>query len=390
MGSFHGRTAIGILIMQDIFAVVFLSLSMQKIPSIWILPFMAALLAFRPLLFKMMNKAGHGEVFILFGIAFAFIGALTFTSFGLKGDLGALIFGLVLARSPKASELSKTLMGFKDLFLVGFFLNIGLTESLSWSSVGLAAFLLVLVPLKTALFFGLFTRFRMRAQSSLMASFSLSNYSEFGLIVGAVAVTSGWLPAKWMITIAVALAFSFLLASPLNALVLAIFSKTGSRLKRFEIGAPREEEEPINPGDAKVVIFGMGRIGTGSYEKIHKSHGDVVVGVDADAQIVEAHQKAKRRVILGDVTSSEFWGKITDNQIEVVMLALPNQYATMSAVEQLNQINYKGKIAAIARFPEEVEELKAHNVSAVYDYYIEVGVGFAEQVCEMMGNPLKN
>ncbi|MCC5023733.1 MAG: cation:proton antiporter [Candidatus Synoicihabitans palmerolidicus] len=35
MGSLHGRIAIGILIMQDILAVLFLTVSTGKIPSLW-------------------------------------------------------------------------------------------------------------------------------------------------------------------------------------------------------------------------------------------------------------------------------------------------------------------------------------------------------------------
>ena len=39
----------------------------------------------------------------------------------MKGDLGALIVGALLAAHPSAAEMSKKLMGFKDLLLVGFF-----------------------------------------------------------------------------------------------------------------------------------------------------------------------------------------------------------------------------------------------------------------------------
>ena len=35
----------------------------------------------------------------------------------------------------KASELAKALFGFKELFLVGFFLSIGLSGPLDWNSM---------------------------------------------------------------------------------------------------------------------------------------------------------------------------------------------------------------------------------------------------------------
>lgn len=43
---------------------------------------------------------------------------------GLKGDLGALIMGMIFAPHKKAGELSKALLNVKDILLVGFFLNI--------------------------------------------------------------------------------------------------------------------------------------------------------------------------------------------------------------------------------------------------------------------------
>jgi glutathione-regulated potassium-efflux system ancillary protein KefC len=61
------------------------------------------------------------------------LGAQLFDSVGIKGDLGALLIGALLAGDQKAKELSRNLLYFKDLFLVGFFLSIGLG---GWPSSG--------------------------------------------------------------------------------------------------------------------------------------------------------------------------------------------------------------------------------------------------------------
>ncbi len=75
---------------------------------------------------------------------------------------------------------------------------------------------MLLLPFKVALFFALLTRFRLRARSAGLAALSLATYSEFGLIVGAIGVSNGWIAADWLTVIA--LAFSFVLGSPLNAM----------------------------------------------------------------------------------------------------------------------------------------------------------------------------
>jgi predicted Kef-type K+ transport protein len=126
--ALYGRIAIGILIMQDLFAVLFLSISEGKVPSVWALSVLALPLL-RPLLFYLLDKAGHGELFILCGLFFALgVGAEGFALVGLKPDLGALFVGVLIADHPRASELSKAMFGFKELMLVGFFLSIGMKD----------------------------------------------------------------------------------------------------------------------------------------------------------------------------------------------------------------------------------------------------------------------
>ena len=47
------------------------------------------------------------------------------------GDV-ALVLGIMLGSHAKSDELNKTMMGFKDLFLLGFFLSVGLSGLTAW------------------------------------------------------------------------------------------------------------------------------------------------------------------------------------------------------------------------------------------------------------------
>ena len=212
--SRHGNTAIGILIMQDIVAVVFLAASSGKLPSIWALPLLVVLFIIRPILSRLMARCGHGELLMLFGILMTVAGHSSFELVGLKGDLGALVFGMLLAGYPKASELADRVLGFKDLLLIGFFLNIGISGSPTPTGLIIAVMLALLMPLKAGLFFILLTRFKLRARTSLLASLSLSNYSEFGLIVCTIGVANDWVSGEWLVIIAIALSITFVMAAP--------------------------------------------------------------------------------------------------------------------------------------------------------------------------------
>jgi predicted Kef-type K+ transport protein len=388
MSSLHGRVAIGVLIMQDIFAVLFLTFSTGKIPSPWAIALIAGLLVVRPMLLAVLSRVGHRELLLLFSVFLALgIGASGFEFVGLKPDLGALVLGVLVAGHPKTGEMSDILLSFKDLFLVGFFLNIGLSGAPTLPAFGIAGLLAIVVPLKVALFFFLFTRFKLRARTSLLASFSLANYSEFGLLVGSIGVRNGWIGNEWLTIIAIALSITFILASPLNTAAHSIFDRWAGRLRSFQSKTRHPDDQPIDPGDAQIAVFGMGRVGTAAYEDMRARQGDIVIGVDFDAGVVKNHQAAGRKVILGDATDIDFWARARmhrKDKIRWVMLAMPNHAANMQAVNELTANKFNGLIAAIAKFDDQIEELKEAGVQAAYNFYAEAGYGFAEHVCRAL------
>ena len=72
----------------------------------------------RPLLRGVLNRSGHGELLLLFGVAAALVASTLFEATGIEGGVGALAVGMLLACGGKADELSKTMLGLKDLYLV--------------------------------------------------------------------------------------------------------------------------------------------------------------------------------------------------------------------------------------------------------------------------------
>ena len=100
-------------------------------------------------------------------------GAALFELVGMKGDLGALAMGVLLAGHSKTKYLANILMNFKDVFLVCFFLTIGLTGLPTWETTATALVLMVLIPIKTLLFVWLLTRFRTAPEARPMAGWSL-------------------------------------------------------------------------------------------------------------------------------------------------------------------------------------------------------------------------
>ncbi len=384
--SKYGQVAIGVLIMQDIFAVVFLAASTGKLPSVWALGLLL-LVPMRYLLMQLLNRAGHsGELQILYGIALALGGYALFEAVDVKGDLGALIIGAMLASHPLAGDVSKRLLGFKDLLLVGFFLSIGMSGDLTVSAVLIALLLAVLVVFKVALFFVLFTRFKLRARTATLSSLTLANYSEFGLIVGAIAVSNAWLTEDWLVTIALALTITIIVAAPFNMIANRLYDRLRATASRFETKSLLPEDEPVDLGDAKIAVIGMGRLGTGVYKHLAPDYGNILIGIDIDPDIIDAHKAAGRNVVLADVTDDYLWENTDTTNLEVGILALHDHQGNLGFFNHVRERNQGAKVFAVARHEDEVAELVDAGAAAAWNMYSEAGVGLASEVISYYKN----
>lgn len=380
-GSLHGRVSIGILIIQDIVAVVFLAASLAKLPSAWALLLIASLFPLRSLLFRFLHWVGHGELLVLYGFVLALGGAELFELVGLKGDVGALLMGVMIASHPQADEFNKTMLGFKDLFLLGFFLSVGLSGTPTAGSLLVAVILLPLALFKGALFFALLTRFKLRSRTALLGAINLGNYSEFGLIVAALSAAFGWISYDWLIIIAVALSLSFVLSAALSRFSYALYDHYRAFWLRFQGAVRLPYDGKIDVNDARVVIVGMGGVGGGAYESMCQAYSGQVVGVDTDPVTVVRHKQQGRNVIRGDPSDADFWERVhVSENVDLVMLAMPRLSTRLAVTRELLRSGFQGEIAAIAHYDDEADELRKAGASTVFNIYREAGAGFATHV----------
>jgi predicted Kef-type K+ transport protein len=379
--TLYGRVAVGILVIQDLVTVIFLTVANGHAPSPWALT-LVGLVPLVWLLRKLWSRLGHGEMQSLFGIAVAIVpGYVLFTEVGLKGDLGALLMGVMLASHPSASELSRSLFHIKEILLVGFFVSIGLTGLPDLPTIGVALLMLLLLPLQGIGYVMLLRLLHLRNRTSLLAGLALMNYSEFALIVVSIGVKADLLASAWLVEISIAVALSFVVA--------ALFNSNGARLvERWALRMPRQdpesllaEERPGNAQDAEVVILGMGRVGIAAYDRLAKEYSLHVLGVDSDGPRVEILKSEGRRVIEGDATDLDFWRRLQDHDsVRLALLAMPRHGANIEALRLLRSSGFRGKVAAVARYRDEVASAESHGVQAVFNVYSGAGLELADQI----------
>lgn len=389
MRSLHGRIAIGILVIQDLAAVVFMAVSENSLPSPWAVMLLLLLVA-KPLLHRVLDRLGHGELLVLYGLVLALGGAEIFELAGIKEDVGALALGVLMAGHPRSQEVARAMLAFKDLFLLGFFLSIGMSAQPTLGALVTAAILTPLVFLKSTLFLMLLTRFRLRARTALLSTLSLSNYSEFGLIVAALGAKQGWLDESWLIVIALALSFSFVLAAIADARPNELYARYRLFWRRLQRAERLPDDRLLDPRHASIIVIGMGRVGTGAYDELRKRHGDTVLGVDSDPVRVARHAEAGRNVAVGDPQDADFWARVeVTHTICMVLLALPQVNSNIDVLHQLKAAGFPGSVAATARYPDDAETLRQVGIDTVFNIYTEAGAGFATHVLQNIEHGLE-
>lgn len=379
MGNFHGRTAIGILVVQDIIALVVLAIFAGKLPGPWALLVFATPLL-RPVLFKLLDAIGHDEVLVLAGMLVSLIlGGVGFELIGLKGEIGALVMGLLLSTHPRAGELSQSLWALKEVFLVAFFLSIGMSGLPDAEALAFAVVLGVLLPLKGALFFFLMLAFRLRARTSFLTAVALTAYSEFGLIVAAGIPEA----EAFVVPLAIAVSVSFLVAAPLNRLAHPLFERFEARLQRYERKTRHPDEQPTDLGEADVLVFGMGRTGSAAYEVLIEN-GRRPVGLDADIYKTQAHAEAGRNVVFADAEDSNFWNGVQLDRIEAAILAMDDVEAKLIAARTLRARGFAGPIVSHALYADHVERIVQAGADETYLTMHEAGRSLAAHAVEAL------
>lgn len=376
LGAFHGRVAIGILILQDIVAIALLGVTSGSVPSPWALALLGLPLA-RPAIIKLVEWSSEEELRLLFALMLALGGGALFGQVGLSSELGALAAGMLLSGHAVADDLSKKLWGLKEAFLVGFFLEVGMAGLPGLQDFYLALAALLILPLKAVLFFGLMLTFKLRARTSFIATISLTSYSEFTLIAGSVAAAAGFIPQGVVVAFALLTALSFAVNAPLSIWEESLWSRMEQVLVRYERNVRHPDQQTVSLGTAEYLVVGMGHAGQAAYDRFKKAEKNVV-GMDIDPARIEQNLKEGRRVIYGDMQDVELWTNMDLSHLRSVILAIGTPEAKVNATRQMRSKGYSGAIYALTMRDEEQKALQGAGASAVCMPITQAGRKLAE------------
>jgi Kef-type K+ transport system membrane component KefB len=370
-----GRLTVGILVLQDLFAVIFMALQPSLLaPQVSTIARSLGMgvalvgLSFvvsRYLLGPVLRWAAKvPELVLLTSIGWCFaISALAHYA-GLSREMGALIAGMSIAAFPYGADVIAKLGGVRDFFVTLFFVSLGLklpvpdgamlTTSLLAAAIVLASRLLTIVPTAWLLRQGL--------RTGTVTALNLSQMSEFSLVIIGLGVGYGHVSAELQSTVLAAMLVASVLSTYIimfNDRIARVLVRVLTALGRGDRGeAGSAAAAPAAPRD--IVFLGCFREGLALLERIEaelpRLKGRILV-VDFNLNLKDRLQAAGFGWAYGDLAHPETLEHLGLDRACVVISSIPDTFLKGTSNQRL--LLHVKRIAPEARFVGTAEDAQA-------------------------------
>jgi Kef-type K+ transport system membrane component KefB len=274
LDTLPGRITLGVLVFQDIWAIVVLGIQPNLLNPqfITLLESLArgatlvavSLIASKTLLPPLFRSVAKLPELVLIGsLAWCFMVSAGASAAGLSREMGALVAGVSISTFPYNLDVVAKVVSIRDFFVTLFFVALGMQIPMpTLDVIGLAlvasAFL---IASRFVVVFPLLRALRMGHRASLLPSINLAQMSEFSMVIAAIGLASGHIDQR---TVSV-LIFVFAITSVVSTYMIGyshpIQRAMASWLRKFGIkdlgGHPSESPTVPKHAGKDVVLLGF-------------------------------------------------------------------------------------------------------------------------------------
>lgn len=384
LDTLAGRITLGILVLQDLFAILFLAVQpslddfrvLRLVPSLGqvVVLLSVAFLASRYVLPRVFRRvARHPEMLLVGALAWCFAMGELGSHLGLSREMGALVAGVAISTFPYAVDVTARVTTLRDFFVTLFFVSLGMIipwptwQMIGWAVVyavflGLSRWLTVFLPLH-----GLRQGLRM----SLLPALYLSQVSEFSLVILQLGMAKGHIDTR----VGGPVALAFVLLATLSTWGMARSDTTVRRWIRWakalgfrDLGEPNPEEASTAQGahgTPRVLLLGFFRTGSALLEELSRNAPDLlpkVAVVDYNPEVRAGLLKRGIKVVYGDVSQTENLRHAGVETAEVLVCTVPDSLLkgtnNLRLVRQLRTMNPRARIIAVSETLEDYAQLR--------------------------------
>ncbi|MFH1403545.1 MAG: cation:proton antiporter [Candidatus Altiarchaeota archaeon] len=357
LDTLHGRIVLGILLMQDVIAILSLSilatldnLSMNTLTFAFLNGiglFSIAVVTSKyivPSIFKAISN--HHELMFLTALSFFFLFAKLASMSGFSVAVGAFIAGVSIASFPYNYEIVGKVRSLRDFFAIIFFVSLGMeifvqdVSSIIMPTIALFMLIITVKPLSMMLFTSFFGYGR---RVSFLTSNALTQISEFSLIIVMQGLILGHISNEVFSIVSLLALASISLTAYLIKYDNEIYRMISLKLMLFdhvsESSGMKRLLESLPPEPVKhAVIVGCHRMGAEIVEMFRKNGKNYVV-VDFNPERIKILIKNGIHCIYGDVGDIDVLQKLSLDTAEIVVSTVSEQEDNMILIKETKTAN---------------------------------------------------
>lgn len=404
-----GRLAIGLLIFQDIWAIVFLALQPSFAnPSIApialtflgtaIVGVLATLVA-RIVLSRAFHVVARSPELVVtvalgwcFGVGLfgANLGAVAHrigidVEISVSMEMGALIAGATIATSPYAYEVVSRVVHLRDFFVTLFFVGLGMSIPVpDGADVLLLAAVVgvIAILLRYLVFLPVLYATGLDRRNSVSVSTKLAQVSEFCLVIAYLGARLGHISGEHVSVVIFAFVITALATPVLFGASDRLYPRLRALLDLVGIRSRGQRAEGESSEPPRLVLLGFHRIGSALLADLQRMHPDLIprtLVVDTNATVHGEIRKRGAQVVYGDIASVEVLRHAGVDAAEVIVSTVPDELlkgtSNEQIVRQLRRLAPNAVIIANCTRVSQVAALKAAGADHVFRPPSEVALG---------------
>ena len=364
LGSLYAKVSVGILLLQDVVAILCLMVisgvsGNSASPALFAgflikgAIFIALTWVFtRYLLGRVFFYiAKSHELLFLASVAWAFLFALISDALGFSKEIGAFLAGLSLATLPYNLEIIGRVKPLKDFFLVIFFVVLGL--EVGWPAVVsnlplVAALAAIVIFAKSFAGAAVMVRLGYPKRPAYLTGAVLGQMSEFSLLVVLLGASAGHIGNEIVGITAALLALTIVLNTYWNDLNRYIYPVLSKPLNWFSGRiATRELAYRPRKKDNHILLFGANRIGAQMLRTLERLKKDVLV-VDHNPEVIRRLLRRGVESVYGDIDDFELLKELGVADAKMVISTVPNTTANIYLIEETRKHNTRALVITMA------------------------------------------
>jgi Kef-type K+ transport system membrane component KefB len=399
LDTIAGRLAVGLLIFQDIWAIVFLALQPSFAnPSIvpiamtfggtFIVVASATIIArfVLPRAFHIVARSPELVVTLALGWCFGvgLFGA-NLGKLSVSMEMGALIAGATIATSPYAYEVISRVVHLRDFFVTLFFVGLGMSIPIPESGgvILLAAITAVIaILLRYLLFLPILYKTGLDRRNSVSVSTKLAQVSEFCLVIAYLGSQLGHISGTHVSVVIFAFVITALATPVLFAASDRLYQRLRSLLDVVGIRSRGLKPETESHEVPRLVLLGFHRIGSALLAELERLHPDLLphtLVVDTNMKTHAEIQKRGAQVVYGDIASMEVLRHAGVGAAEVIVSTVPDELLSGTSNEllakKLRELAPKAVIIANCTKLSQMDAVRAAGADHVFRAPSEVALG---------------